>query len=118
MQLYSRTATPFDDVHKKSGFRQQGCNTDPRRVFRFYCPTPHPQRPKTGWVCIKIDDLCNTIPDCPGAEDEDPTHCMYYVSTQKQMVELRKVLIDILRRPDQLRNSLNMEINNENSMVD
>lgn len=45
----------------------------------FYCPTPNPRNFKD-WTCIRIDELCNGFPDCPGAEDEDPTLCMYWLA--------------------------------------
>ncbi|VDP43000.1 unnamed protein product [Soboliphyme baturini] len=62
-------------------------------VYRFYCPTPFPDQLNSGWVCISFEKLCNGIPDCPGAEDEDPTHCMFYRALQREAYHLRKIII-------------------------
>lgn len=41
----------------------------------YECPShPHQHYRR----CIKTNDLCNGVVDCPGEEDESPTNCLFY----------------------------------------
>jgi hypothetical protein len=41
----------------------------------FFCPTPDGNNQ---WRCISEYQLCDHMRDCPNAEDEHPTHCLFY----------------------------------------
>jgi hypothetical protein len=54
------------------------CHED-ENIQKFYCPTPHQLNDGThAYRCIPATQLCNHVPDCPGAEDEDLFACMFY----------------------------------------
>uniref|UniRef100_A0A0K2TJ51 Uncharacterized protein n=1 Tax=Lepeophtheirus salmonis TaxID=72036 RepID=A0A0K2TJ51_LEPSM len=56
--------------------RKTECPPLPDGTRQYFCPTPdiHGR-----WSCIKSDDLCDTVPQCPGSEDEDKKLCLFHL---------------------------------------
>lgn len=48
-------------------------------AYRFYCPSASvDSRGERHYRCISHMQLCNNIPDCPHAEDENRVGCIFY----------------------------------------
>ena len=61
------------DEDAESGNDECPLAVDGQRLF--FCPTPD----ETGrHRCIDDENLCDRSTDCPNAEDEDPTACMFH----------------------------------------
>ncbi|PAV81222.1 hypothetical protein WR25_14569 [Diploscapter pachys] len=65
-------------------------------VFYVECPkssTTPDEPPK----CIKSNDFCNGVADCPGGTDEAPDRCLWHRLEQEQMQVLRSEIYQIMR---------------------
>jgi len=108
-ELVTNTSTQQTDVERVRDYRLalieqffQGarhCNHDERHVKQFYCPTPHSEEAGVKvYRCIPMMQLCNRIPDCPGAEDEDLFACMFFEATNHQLKRLHTIVAQLILR--------------------
>uniref|UniRef100_A0A0N4ZW85 Uncharacterized protein n=1 Tax=Parastrongyloides trichosuri TaxID=131310 RepID=A0A0N4ZW85_PARTI len=56
----------------------------------YFCPSR--KGPTDEWKCIKLEDLCDSHPDCPNYEDENPTICMFHVLLRNQLQIFAKIV--------------------------
>jgi hypothetical protein len=35
------------------------------------------------WPCVREQDLCNGVADCPNADDEHPTFCLFHLAVSR-----------------------------------
>uniref|UniRef100_A0A0K0E4E2 Merozoite surface protein 7 n=1 Tax=Strongyloides stercoralis TaxID=6248 RepID=A0A0K0E4E2_STRER len=60
----------------------------------YFCPSRKSYY--DDWKCIKLEDLCDSHPDCPNYEDENPTICMFHILLKNQFQNFVKVVKTIL----------------------
>ncbi|CAJ0935066.1 unnamed protein product, partial [Mesorhabditis belari] len=65
-------------------------------VKHTFCPTSRPNDP-IDWPCIRVDDLCNGTPQCPGGEDEDPDLCMFFQAQNVAFQQMKRKVVTMLK---------------------
>uniref|UniRef100_A0A0K0FCK9 Merozoite surface protein n=1 Tax=Strongyloides venezuelensis TaxID=75913 RepID=A0A0K0FCK9_STRVS len=81
------TEDVFDMSHPVyGGDRPSAC----KKRNSYFCPSR--KNSHDDWKCIKLEDLCDSHPDCPNYEDENPTICMFHVLLKNQFQTFAKVI--------------------------
>ncbi|CAG7824957.1 unnamed protein product [Allacma fusca] len=58
------------------------CPSTPDGSREYFCPTPTVDGM---WACVDDYQLCDGVKNCPQAEDENPTLCLFYHAVESQI---------------------------------
>ncbi|XP_047470312.1 uncharacterized protein LOC134786405 [Penaeus indicus] len=89
-QTQAHTSRQYETHHYLYYLRSGKCPAAADGHPKMFCPSPSDQGE---WRCIEDLDLCDGTPQCPGKEDEAPTHCLFHNAMRMHLDELTKVVM-------------------------